>query len=93
MAVDEPEPGPIVSWQLPLDLPCLAGVGDVVVRTSDEVPPHQQLLLERLPAEQHGGDSRLTGSNVDNELGLTEAEHVRALIMTSYYTSVHGSEG
>ena len=26
-------------------------------------------------------------------LGLTEAEHVRALIMTSYYTSVHGSEG
>lgn len=26
-------------------------------------------------------------------LGLTEAEHVRALIMSSYYTNVHGSEG
>ena len=26
-------------------------------------------------------------------LGLTEAEHVRALIMSSYYANVHGSEG
>ena len=26
-------------------------------------------------------------------LGLPETEHVRALIMTSYYTNVHGSEG
>src|SRR3954447_866469 len=68
---DGPEPGR-------LGVPLLGVVGDLLTRPADEVPPHHQLLLERLAAEQEQPGGLARGQPQRRPSGA-EVEHRAAL--------------